>query len=285
MTDINESTSRPDFRRHAETLSSSLVGVILSAFLGGISAAALLLGLEHAIVGEALSTNARLQRIEAALTSLAASFETERASADARQRQLIQEHSFLKANLGQLARSDIVNQINGRVLAIDTAVAQHPSLLENVVNTLDGSIAQHHNDSDHITRASQQETIEQLRAEAGALATAIQAIHDNQNEARLALATEIGQLETTGEELINSDPHSPVAVSQWLDEARLVVLSLNLFTQDGYFRQYSAAQREIDAAAREFDRTGDLGHAKSALVVIKAIHRLARGGHVPVNND
>ena len=43
------------------------------------------------------------------------------------------------------------------------------------------------------------------------------------------------------------------------------MLSLNLFTQDGYFRQYSAAKREIDAAAKDFDRTADLGRAKDAL--------------------
>ena len=97
--------------------------------------------------------------------------------------------------------------------------------------------------------------------------------------------TEIGKLETTGADLINSDSPSPVAISEWLEEARLVVLSLNLFTQDGYFRQYSAAKREIDTAVKDFDRTGDLGRAKDALVVVKAIHRLARGGRVPVHDD
>ena len=61
-------------------------------------------------------------------------------------------HLFLKTTLGQL---------NSQVSAINSAVAQHPGLLKDAVNTLDASIAQRHDDSDHFIRSSQQEIVKQ----------------------------------------------------------------------------------------------------------------------------
>lgn len=110
-------------------------------------------------------------------------------------------------------------------------------------------------------------------------------MHNCQTEGRVALTAEISKLESRGEDLLAADPPPTDAISDWLQEARLVVLSLNVLTQRRHFREYSAAKQDIDAAARNFDRTEELEYARDALVVVKAIHRLARSGRVPVHGD
>ena len=269
--------------RVSESLFSSLVGVALSAFLGGVAAGGLMTFIESQVTGGWLGTVQELITVRGEVRGLKVAVDSERGVAQARQDALIGLHGQTMTGMQALARRAEVAAVQVQVSGVSDALTGHRQLVEMVERRLTDQVDGFRRESGDLLRSSTEEVVEALGTQTRRLLAAVERLAEQQDEARRALAEEVAELHDKGEDLISAGAGSPDAIAAWLNEARFVVLGLNVLRQDGYFRRYSAAQETMDSAVKEFNAGGSLEHAQRALVVLKAVHRLVRAGLVPVH--